>query len=111
MSLEVKGKKITLTRGDTLELKVTMWNKTTKEEYIPEEGDVIRFAMKKDYADPEPLLRVNIPIDTQKLHLNPADTKSLEVGPYVYDIEITYASGDVDTFINKGTLILTEEVD
>ena len=61
MSLEVKGKKITLTRGDTLELKVTMWNKTTKEEYIPEEGDVIRFAMKKNYTDPEPLLRVNIP--------------------------------------------------
>ena len=111
MSLEVKGKKITLTRGDTLELKVTMWNKTTKEEYIPEEGDVIRFAMKKEYTDPEPLLRVNIPTDTQKLHLNPSDTKNLEVGPYVFDIEITYASGDVDTFINKGTLILTEEVD
>ena len=45
------------------------------------------------------------------LQLTPDDTKSLEFGTYVYDIQITYSNGDVNTFLDKGTLKLTEEVD
>lgn len=45
------------------------------------------------------------------LVLEPEDTKTLPFGKYVYDIQITYADGKVDTFITKGRLRLTEEVD
>ena len=66
--------------------------------------------MKKDYDDEEPLLLINIPIDTMILVITPEDTKSLEFGKYVYDVELTKVNGDVDTFITKARIDLTEEV-
>ena len=43
------GNNITLTRGDTLQLKVSLYNQDGTE-YEPASGDVIRFAMKKEYS-------------------------------------------------------------
>ena len=60
--------------------------------------------------DETPLLIKEIPIDTMILTLNPEDTKHLPFGKYVYDIELTKATGEVDTFITKAILKLTEEV-
>lgn len=67
-------------------------------------------SMKNDYNDETPLLIKEIPIDTMILTLNPEDTKHLPFGKYVYDIELTKATGEVDTFITKAILKLTEEV-
>lgn len=110
MAVEVNGTTIKMTRGDTLRL----WLNLKDAEgypYIPDEGDSIRFAMKAQYEDDVPLIVKNIPIDSLLLTLDPEDTKDLEQpSVYVYDIEITYANGDVDTFIHKAKLKLTEEV-
>lgn len=98
---------ITLTRGDTLLADVGMIR--NKEEYTPEAGSV-RFAMKRRYADDEPAVVSDIPIDTMVLELKPEDTKELCMDKsYVYDIQFTDENGRVDTFI-KGTLTLTNEV-
>ena len=107
--IKISGKTIRMTKGDTLEVPV---NIMTKEGlvYIPAEGDVIRFAMKKNYDDEEPLILKTIPNDTLILRLESAETKDLEVRtPYVYDIELTTVTGTVDTFLS-GSLYLTEEV-
>ena len=80
--------------------------------YIPQEGDSLRFAMKKRYTDSDQdvILVKDIPIDTLVLELEPQDTKSLPMkSKYVYDIQFTDSQGRVDTFIN-GTLTLGEEV-
>lgn len=106
----VKGDRITLTRGDTLKLTVTILNEDGTV-YTPEEGDIIRFAMKKDYYDGTPLILKVIPNDTLVLCLEPSDTKHLDFGKYVYDIQLTNGAGEVDTFITKASLILTEEVE
>lgn len=116
MSSSVKGREIQLTRGDTLQVLVTI----TKdgEEYTPQDGDSVRFALKHeklnakrtDYKDEEPLIIKDIPIDTMILELEPEDTKDLDFGTYVYDIEITFEDGVVDTFIPAARLNLTEEV-
>ena len=105
----VDGKKITLTKGDTLKVAVEIID-ATGQPYLPQPGDVVRFAMKQDYSDSAPLVEKTIPNDTQLLTLASDDTHSLEAGRYVYDIQITYANGDVDTFIDRGTITLTEEV-
>ena len=81
-----------------------------KPPYTPVEGDSVRFAMKSSYEDTEPVLVKNIPIGTLKLVIEPDDTKKLPFGQYVYDVQITKASGEVDTFITKARLKLTEEV-
>lgn len=114
--VSVDNNKVTMTRGDTLRLKVNIW--VNEELYTPEVGDVVRFAMKHnvlnadgtDFADAEPLVEKPIPNDTLILELVPNDTKPLGFGKYAYDIEITFADGTVDTFISE-TIKLTKEVD
>lgn len=116
MSSKVNGTKITMTRGDTLNLKVTIMK--DDEEYTPEDGDVIRFALKhqdikvdnSDFVDKRPLILKTIPNDTMILTLEPEDTKELSFITYAYDIEITFADGTVDTFITNSAFRITEEV-
>lgn len=115
--IKVKGKAITMTRGDTLSLRLHLT--LDGEDYAPVAGDVIRFAVKhaamnderSEYTDTEPLILKEIPTDTMVLRLDPADTKELGFGTYVFDIQMTYADGAVDTFLPEGLLKLTPEVD
>jgi hypothetical protein len=107
--VNIQGSTITLTRGDTLRVSLELTDHTGNI-YTPNEGDHIRFAMKRKYNDAEPLILKTIPNDTLILEIEPQETKSLPCVEYVYDIEMTYANGDVDTFINKAKLQLTEEV-
>lgn len=117
MSYSVKGTTITLTRGDTFIAQVTI--KKNGEIYTPQNGEEIRFALKRNsmnssktaYIDKQPLIYKNIPIDTMLLKLNPEDTKDLLFGTYVYDIQITFIDGSVDTFITNATFRITPEVD
>lgn len=108
---KINGTTISLTRGDTFLAKITM--KRNGEDYTPAEGDVVRFAMTTSPINPsrQPIITKVIPNDTLVLRLEPADTKQLRFGNYSYDIQITFANGDVDTFIDNATLILTPEVE
>mgnify|MGYP000845088627 CR=1 FL=1 len=110
MSCKIRKNVITLTRGDTLIAKVDV-KLSDGTEYIPKSGDVIRFAMKKTYSDSETLLNIQIPTDSMTLRIESAMTKDFEFGTYVYDVQLTKENGDVDTFITKGQLLLTEEVE
>lgn len=106
----INGHDITLTRGDTLMLQLVL--KRGDEDYQPSEGDVIRFALKRFYRDPDTAVKIvkNIPTDTLVLELKPSDTKTLAMGTtYVYDIQITDADGNVDTFAS-GNFTIGQEV-
>ena len=111
MASSLNGTTITLTKGDTFKRTLMLKEKATGDPYIPIEGDSIRFAAKKRYQDEECLIYIEIPIDTMLFHIRPEMTKDLAVGNYVYDMQITFSNGDVDTFIDRAKLILTEEVD
>lgn len=106
-----KKQNIKITRGDSAYFTVGMVAKKSRIPYEPQTGDVVRFAVKKDYEDETVLIRKTIPNDTLLLHLVPSDTKDLPFGDYVYDVELTKANGDVDTFIDKKIFKITEEVD
>lgn len=116
MSSSIRKNKITLTRGDTLRVKVNIFKKG--ELYIPVDGDRVRFALKhpellpdgSDYKDPTPIIEKDIPIETMILELVPNDTKPLAFGKYDYDVEITFADGTVDTFITAAPFTLSKEV-
>lgn len=118
MSVKIKKNRIEMTRGDTLYLNVSITGRDG-EAYTPVAGDIIRFALKhpdmnrtgSDYADTEPLIMKEVDTETMQLKLDPADTKELGFGTYVYDMQITYANGDVDTFITPTEFTLTPEVD
>lgn len=111
MSVKVNGTTITATRGDTVKVQIEMID-SEGNVYVPQPGDIVRFAMKENYDDAEPLILKVIPNDSLILRLDPDDTKSLsQPSSYVYDIQITYENGEVDTFIDKAKFKLTEEVD
>lgn len=103
----VDGTNIELTRGDTFAAVIEI----TKdgETYTPGAGDVIRFAMKHRYTDRNCVVEKVIDNESLLLRIEPSETKNVCGNEFVYDIEITFANGDVDTFI-KGTLQLTPEV-
>ena len=103
------------TKGDTLEIPVGILFRSHGryfEWYVPSDGDVIRFAVKSGYKDPEPILTVDIPCDTLELYIPAEKMKLFEARrePYVYNIRITMATGHVETFL-KGKLYITEEVE
>ena len=116
MSFTINGTDITMTRGDTLKVSVSLTR--DGETYTPVEGDVIRFAVKSpkmfcdkgEFVDDAPRILKDIPISTMTLVLDPADTKSMDFGTYVYDMEITFADGTVDTFITESKFRLKPEV-
>ena len=111
---------ITLTRGDSLTLTVTLLHEVppvppatepTVEPYVPEEGDVIRFAVSKGYkeqSDYDLKLSKEIPHDTLTFTCS-ASEMALYYDTYNYDVEITHTDGAVDTFIS-GKLTITGEV-
>lgn len=105
----IDGTTINMTRGDTVCIEIGIMTRSG-ETYTPVEGDTIRFAMKRRYKDPEPLLVIDIPFDTMLLTINPEDTSSFAFGSYKYDIEITKADGVVDTFIPRAEINILEEV-
>lgn len=111
MSVRINNTTIFLTRGDTLIIGINLED-ADGNEYVPCEQDKIRFALKEKYTDEEPLIIKEIPYDTMTLRLESKDTKKLKMPQdYVYDIQITMSDGTVDTFITKGRLRITEEVD
>ena len=125
MSVEITDNAIKMTRGDTLRCRVTPYillrdeqgEVIGKEDYTPNTGDVIRFAVKhtamkngKQYKDDTPIILKTVPIDTLLLELEPNDTKTLDFDTYVYDMEITYADGSVYTFIDTQDFTITPEV-
>lgn len=110
MSSHVNGTDIELTRGDTFKRTLVLTD-AAGNPFTPAEGDEIRFALKKKVKDETVLINRVIPNDTLLLKIDPEDTKELAFGDYVYDIQITYANGEVDTFITVSQFKITEEVE
>lgn len=97
---------IEITRGDSEIFQVSI--EINGEEYIPQEGDVVSFAMRKNFG--RVLLQKEVPISTMQLVLDPEDTKYLPFGRYKYDMQITFADGRVKTFVKPSPFIIGEEV-
>lgn len=109
MSYSINGTTITLTRGDSMTVQISI-SDAYGNLYTPQEGDSVIFAMKQSYAEANPVLLKEIPTDTLKLTINPEDTKKLPFGSYVYDVHLVKASGEVDTFITEATIKIAREV-
>lgn len=100
---------IVIYHGDTKYIKFIIKNKDGSP-YEPQQGDSIRFAMKKHKSDEQPILLKQIDPETLILKFESSDTKELpQRGIYVYDVELTRENGDVSTFI-QGRVIITSEV-
>ena len=101
---------IIMTRGDTAKIHVGIEYRDNGEPYVPAEGDIVRFSVKKNLTDKSPVITKDVPISSLLLTINPEDTKTLPFGVYRYDIQLIKANGDTDTFIENRAFELTWEV-
>lgn len=98
---------IELTRGDTARFSITIDNDITHTPYIIQENDRVTFSIKKKIKDQKPIFSKSF-IGSNIIHIEPADTKDLEFGKYVYDVEIITEFGDVYTPIQAPFKLLGE---
>ena len=106
-------KTIYLTKGDSMlgDIAIQTYETLDGDEivFVPGEGDVIRFAVTKEIGE-EPIIVKTVDNDSLTFTLDPADTENLEYGTYQWDLKLTTKDGTVNTFIDRGKLILTEVV-
>ena len=109
MGYDISENRIKLTRGDTAIFHVSIDYESTGKPYEPEEGDIIRFSLKKYLSDRTTLITKDISTDTMLLRIESDDTASLSFGRYYYDLQLIHSNGETDTFISD-ILELTKEV-
>ncbi|MBR2259745.1 MAG: hypothetical protein IJ899_20880 [Blautia sp.] len=111
--VEIKNNVIRATQGDTVRTQF-VFEIEEGVPYEPSEGDRIRLAVKasKDPQDNNILVDVEIPITTMELVVPSSETKKLPYRrkPCFYDIEVTFAGGDVLTVISEGEWYSMPEV-
>ena len=105
--LKVENNTISLTRGDSAFLNVEITN-DEGETYELEQGDVCEFTVKK-YTSSENVL-IKKEVINGEIRISPDDTRMLNYGPYVYDVQVTMANGDIATVIPPTTFNVMEEV-
>ncbi len=111
MAYWIKKNVIGLVRGDSMWVNISLEDPYGNE-YIPDPGDKLRFALKKDPSDSDDDLLFIKEIDptTMELHIDPGDLDHLPFGDYWYDIEITLTNGFRDTFLGPAKFKLLAEI-
>ena len=96
----ITGKRIEMTRGDTVVIEFPMY--IDGEPYELQDGDTVKFAVKKSPDDVESCIKKTL--DGYVLTLDPDDTMGLDFGEYFYDVRIIFADGVVQTYIDWSEL-------
>lgn len=109
MSYSVTGNTIHMTRGDTVKIRVALKYKQSGQTYTPQQGDEITFTAVNP-NDKSTVIVKTIPTDTLLLSIAPEDTSTLPSGLYQFDIQLTFANGDIDTFITDGALYVERDL-
>ena len=110
--LRIKGKTIYLTRGDTAMFTITIYYpNSSNQEYVVQDGDVVSFTVRSEAKknDASDFLLQKRMVDGA-ITIEPEDTAGLDYGEYLYDVEITTASGVVNTIITASPFVIEEEV-
>lgn len=77
-------------------------------EYEWQDGDFAIFTVKQNYKQERVLLKKAM--TTPMFKLEPEDTKSMEIGSYDYDIQLTQEDGTVTTIVPLNRFTLLPEV-
>ena len=108
--LNVLGRKIYLTRGDTAYISVGLKDNSGKD-YKPAEGDKVYFRLKKSIYKDELLVEKEINPETLVLEIRPEDTSRLEFGTYCYEIELVTGIGQHFTVIENAIFTIGAELE
>ena len=110
--MRIYGKDISMIRGDTESLRVSV-----KKQYgsrVPlTEGDLVYFTVKESARDEEKLLQIIVSeFDDGDaiIKIESEDTKALMFKTYYYDIQLVRTNGDVKTIVPPSKFIIGSEI-
>ena len=107
--LKIENQKIYLTRGDNAQITVTVTDANGVPISFPDSAEyAIYLTVKRDIDDTTAVISKSA-TNANVISFMPADTKDLEFGRYVYDIELHYQN-EVHTIIEPHTFTIGEEV-
>lgn len=100
--LLIMNNKISLTRGDTARINISL------DGYELQEGDKLLFTVKKTVNDAKECFQIIT--ETNSIKINPTHTNDMSYGEYVYDVQLSMANGDIYTVVSPTKIKITEEV-
>lgn len=106
LKIDKRTNKIYLTKGDTAQIVVGLFDKDGKERKLFED-DVITMTVKKRSEQNAVITKEAV---DGAINFVPADTKLLATGQYYYDIQLTTFGGSVYTLIPATIFELGEEI-
>ncbi|MEF9983687.1 MAG: hypothetical protein RR806_03115 [Oscillospiraceae bacterium] len=106
--IDKKTNAIYLTRGDTAPFNVDILDAKNKR-YTPTDTDIFILTVKKNATDNLPLIFKNN-VGKASFIFESADTQKLDIGEYVYDIQLKFDEKTVNTIVPIAHLYLCEEV-
>lgn len=116
MGFSVIRNRISITRGDSAQITLTIRDRVTGKPFVPGADDRLTFTVKRAVTNKEVLIIKTLDngIIRQEsdclLLLLPEDTAVLPFGTYRYDVELVLVSGYTDTVIPPSPFIVTGEV-
>jgi hypothetical protein len=116
MGFSVIRNRISITRGDSAQITLTIRDRVTGQPFVPGPDDRLTFTVKRELSDEAPLVVKTLDNGIVRreqeclLLLVPEDTARLPFGTYRYDVELVLVSGYTDTVIPPSPFIVTGEV-
>lgn len=101
--------KIEMTKGDTPTFGFEIYLPDNSV-YEFEKGDKVVFAAKANKYDLEPAFMIEADVNTKTITFKEEDTKSLEIGRYIWELSLNKENGYRCTFIANKKLNLMVEV-
>ena len=108
--LKITNNEIYLTRGDTMQVELTLTN-ADGTAYEPAEGDEVIFRLRKNVNEGTVLIEKSIDTSTMVLELAPEDTIPLSSGTYHYEVEIITSQGHHYTVIEDTIFTIGRELE
>lgn len=102
----INGSTIHITRGDTAYMTLDLYDSTGK--YILRDTDIVQLTVKENIDDNVFLFQKRL-VEGQ-FKIESVDTKQLAFGNYIYDVQIIFENGDVNTVIEPSVFKICGEV-
>lgn len=104
--MKVKNNDIHITRGDSEGIGIKFTN------YELQEDDVVELTVRKDIRSEQVIHKIaeHMEDGSALITINPEDTEDLEFGCYVYDVQMTFASGSIKTLVKPAKFFVGGEV-
>ena len=99
--------KITMVRGDTAVFTLTL------KDYVLSDGDQVKFTVKRNPNESKAYITKTITEFTDGkaiITLTESDTKSMDDGDYLYEVECRLQGGVVDTVITSTKFVLIADL-